>query len=57
MLTDRGAPIGFDENTDPIGREFDEFYSTPRGYQPNSITQFTVTSSMSFMNLPFANIY
>ncbi|WP_236692790.1 alpha/beta hydrolase [Aneurinibacillus tyrosinisolvens] len=49
-LTDRGAPIGFDNNTDPIGREFGEFYSTPRGYHPNSITQFTVTSSMSFMN-------
>lgn len=51
-LTDRGAPIGFDDNTDPIGREFGEFYSTPRGYHPNSITQFTVTSSMSFMNFP-----
>ncbi|AHV95366.1 alpha/beta hydrolase [Paenibacillus sabinae] len=51
-LTDRGAPIGFDENTNPIGREFGEFYSTPRGYHPNSITQFTVTSSMSFMNFP-----
>lgn len=51
-LTDRGAPIGFDDNTDSIGREFGEFYSTPRGYHPNSITQFTVTSSMSFMNFP-----
>ncbi|MEY8738476.1 alpha/beta hydrolase [Bacillales bacterium AN1005] len=51
-LAQHGAPIGFDENTDPIGREFGEFYSTPRGYHPNSITQFTVTSSMSFMNLP-----
>ncbi|MEG8980326.1 alpha/beta hydrolase [Priestia megaterium] len=51
-LAHRGAPIGFDENTDPIGREFGEFYSTPRGYHPNSITQFTVTSSMSFMNFP-----
>lgn len=51
-LAQRGAPIGFDENTDSIGREFGEFYSTPRGYHPNSITQFTVTSSMSFMNFP-----
>ncbi|MBB3114034.1 hypothetical protein FHS18_006150 [Paenibacillus phyllosphaerae] len=51
-LTDRGAPIGFDDHTDPIGREFGEFYSTPRGYHPNSITAFTVTSSMSFMNFP-----
>jgi hypothetical protein len=52
VLTQRGAPIGFDENTDPIGREFGEFYSTPRGYHPNAITQFTMTSSMSFMNFP-----
>lgn len=51
-LAHRGAPIGFDENTDPVSREFGEFYSTPRGYHPNSITQFTVTSSMSFMNFP-----
>jgi fermentation-respiration switch protein FrsA (DUF1100 family) len=52
VLTPRGAPIGFDNTTDPIGREFGEFYSTPRGYHPNSITQFTVTSTMSFMNFP-----
>ncbi|URJ60958.2 alpha/beta hydrolase [Paenibacillus polymyxa] len=52
VLTQRGAPIGFDEHTDPIGREFGEFYSTPRGYHHNSLTQFTVTSSMSFMNFP-----
>jgi fermentation-respiration switch protein FrsA (DUF1100 family) len=32
--------------------EFGEFYSTPRGYHPNSITQFTTTSSLSFMNFP-----
>lgn len=51
-LTPRGAPIAIDENTDPISREFSEFYSAPRGYHPNSITQFTVTSSMSFMNFP-----
>lgn len=52
VLTPRGAPIGFDDHTDPIGREFGEFYSTPRGYHQNSITQFTMTSSMSFMNFP-----
>lgn len=52
VLTPRGAPIGFDDNTDPIGREFGEFYSTPRGYHHNSISQFTMTSSMSFMNFP-----
>lgn len=47
-----GAAIGFDDTTNPISKEFGEFYSTPRGYHPNSITQFTVTSSMSFMNFP-----
>ena len=52
VLTPRGAPFVFDDNADPIGREFGEFYSTLRGYHPNSITQFTVTSSMSFMNFP-----
>ncbi|CAH2213562.1 alpha/beta hydrolase [Tepidibacter aestuarii] len=49
-LTPRGAPEKVDENTDPISREFYEYYSTPRGYHPNSITQFTMTSDMSFMN-------
>lgn len=52
LMTPRGAPIGFDEHTDPISREFGEFYSTPRGYHHNSLTQFTLTSSQSFMNFP-----
>lgn len=52
VLTPRGAAIGFDENTDPISREFGEFYSTPRGYHHNALSQFTVTSGMSFMNFP-----
>ncbi len=52
LLGQRGAPIGFDETTNEVGREFGEFYSTPRGYHPNSITQFTLTSSLSFMNFP-----
>jgi uncharacterized protein len=51
-LTPRDAPIGFDENTDPIGREFGEFYSAPRGYHHNSLTQHTRTSSLAFMNFP-----
>lgn len=50
VLTPRGSPIGFDDKTDPIGREFGEFYSTPRGYHHNSVTQFTMTSSMPMMN-------
>lgn len=52
LMTPRGSPLEIDDDTDPISREFGEFYSTPRGYHPNSITQFTVTSSMSFMNFP-----
>jgi uncharacterized protein len=52
LLTPRDAPIGFDENTHPVAREFAEFYSTPRGYHPNSITQWTTTSSLSLMNFP-----
>jgi fermentation-respiration switch protein FrsA (DUF1100 family) len=51
-LTPRGAPIGFDDTTDAISREFGEFYSTPRGYHPNSLTQFTISSSQAFMNFP-----
>lgn len=51
-LSPRGAPMDFDENTDPIGREFGEFYSRPRGYHPNSITQFTMNSAPSFINFP-----
>lgn len=50
VLTSRGAPIGFDETTDPISREFAEFYSTPRGYHHNSVTQHTLTSVIPFMN-------
>jgi len=52
LLGQRGAPIGYDETTDPVGREFGEFYSALRGYHPNSITQFTLTSNLSFMNFP-----
>ncbi len=51
-LSERGAPLQIDENTHPIGREFGEFYSRPRGYHPNSITQFTQTSAPAFMNFP-----
>ncbi|MGV8144662.1 MAG: alpha/beta hydrolase [Methanothermobacter sp.] len=52
LMTPRGSPLEFNDATDPIGREFGEFYSTPRGYHHNSITQFTMNSSMSFMNYP-----
>ena len=48
----RGAALEIDDTTNPISREFGEFYSRPRGYHPNSTTQFTLTSSMPFMNFP-----
>lgn len=51
-LSERGSPLEINENTHPIGREFGEFYSRPRGYHPNSITQFTQTSMQAFMNFP-----
>jgi len=54
-LTPRGAPEKVDENTDPISHEFYEYYSTERGFHPNSITQFTTTSDMPFMNFPLMN--
>lgn len=51
-LAPRGAPLQIDEDIHPIGREFGEFYSRPRGYHPNSSTQFTQTSALPFMNFP-----
>lgn len=49
-LTDRGAPLEWDEEENPVGAEFGGFYSRPVGYHPNSITQFTMSSAMSFVN-------
>ncbi|MFI8581363.1 alpha/beta hydrolase [Ectopseudomonas khazarica] len=51
-LGERGAPLQIDADTHPIGREFGEFYSRPRGYHANSSTQFTQTSAQGFMNFP-----
>jgi len=50
QLTGRGAPETVEEDTDPISREFYEYYSTARGYHPNAITAFTMTSTPSFVN-------
>lgn len=49
-LTSRSALLTVDETTDPLSREFHEFYSTPRGYHPNAIAAFSMSSTMSFMN-------
>lgn len=43
------------EGLDPIGREFFEYYAMKRGFHPNSIGAFTITSAMSFMNFPLMN--
>lgn len=42
--------LGSFDSMDPISREFAEFYSTPRGYHHNSITQFSFSTGLSFMN-------
>lgn len=49
-LAPRGSSLELDFENDPIGSEFGEFYSRDRGYHPNSIAQFTITSLQSFMN-------
>lgn len=49
-LTPRSALLTVDENTDPLSKEFHDFYSTTRGYHPNAIAAFSLSSTMSFMN-------
>ena len=51
-LNPRFSPLDIDENTDPVSREFGEFYFRGRGYHPNSIGQFTLSSALAFMNFP-----
>ncbi|MDF2503546.1 alpha/beta hydrolase [Clostridium sp.] len=43
------------EGLDPIASEFFEYYAMKRGFHPNSIGAFTITSAMSFMNFPLLN--
>lgn len=50
-----GLPPTIDENTDPITREFYEYYLMPRGYHPRSTAHFTMTSDASFMNFQLFN--
>lgn len=45
-----GLPDTIDENTDPITREFYEYYKTDRGHHPRSTTHFKMISDMAFMN-------
>lgn len=48
-LGNRGSALA-DETDNPIAREFGDFYFSSRGFHPNSITQFTATSDIAFMN-------
>lgn len=43
------------EGLDPITSEFFGYYAMNRGFHPNSIGAFTITSAMSFMNFPLMN--
>ena len=43
------------EGLDPISAEFFEYYAMKRGFHPNSIGAFSITSDMSFMNFPLLN--
>lgn len=43
------------EGLDPIASEFFGYYAMKRGFHPNSIGAFTITSAMSFMNFPLMN--
>lgn len=54
-MTGRGAPLDWDAEANPVGAEFGEFYSRPRGYHPRSTTQFTMTSTLSWMNFALLN--
>lgn len=40
------------EGLPPVVAEFFEYYGMKRGWHPNTLDNFTLTSSMSFMNFP-----
>jgi len=51
----RILPEALESNSNPIIREFFEYYRTPRGYHKNSANSagaWTATTPLSFMNLP-----
>ena len=59
-----GAPVAYGIGTpehpaedDAVGREFYDYYRTPRGQHPSSTTATTLSSTPALMNFfPFANI-
>jgi len=51
----RILPEKLDSNSDPVTKEFFDYYRTPRGFHknsPNSNGAWTATTPISFMNLP-----
>jgi fermentation-respiration switch protein FrsA (DUF1100 family) len=51
----RILPETIDSNSDPVTKEFFNYYRTPRGFHkasPNSNGAWTATNPMSFMNMP-----
>lgn len=52
-----GVPETLDDTTDPVGREFYDFYRTSRGQSPRTTTMPIVSSTVAFANFdPFARI-
>lgn len=50
-------PESIDEKTDPVTREFFEYYRTPRGRHPRSTTAISLTSDGSFFHFrPFEHL-
>jgi len=43
------------EGLDPISSKFFEYYAMKRGFHPNSIGAFSISSDMSFLNFPLLN--
>lgn len=50
MKLANGLPDKIDKKTNPIAREFFEYYKMPRGQHPRSIAEFTLNSDTAFMN-------
>jgi fermentation-respiration switch protein FrsA (DUF1100 family) len=51
----RNLPEALSADTDPVTREFFDYYRTPRGYHKNSLNSaggWTATTPVSFMNFP-----
>ena len=47
-----GPATAVPEGLPPVFAEFFEYYGMERGWHPNTIPNFTLTSAMSFMNFP-----